>query len=145
MSHFQKEKEHDHLLFKTVRLPLLTDWNPKAYPCPTKAWPSAILHLLLSTHPPLYPAMGPHMFLQKLASIHLLFPLHPRFFFSPYYNHLVHRGHLRKCITWELWVKFYLRALKKRDCCQLQIGTYHRLMPSTYSYWFSTPPERSSG
>ena len=112
MSHFQKEKEHDHLLFKTVRLPLLTDWNPKAYPCPTKAWPSAILHLLLPTHPPLYPAMGPHMFLQKLASIHLLFPLHPRFFFSPYYNHLVHRGHLRKCITWELWVKFYLKQIE---------------------------------
>ena len=93
-------------------LPLHTDWNPKAYPCPTKAWPSALLHLLLPTHPLLYPAMWPHTFLQKLASIHLLFPLHSVFFFSPYDNHLVHSVHLKKCTTWELWVKFYLKQIE---------------------------------
>ena len=65
----------------------------------------------LPTHPSIQ-QWEPHMFLQKLASIHLLFPLHSVFFSSPYYNHLVHSVHLKKCTTWELWVKFYLKQIE---------------------------------
>ena len=96
-------------------LPLFTDWNPKAQPWPARAWASALFHLPLLTHPPLYPAMGPHMFLQKLVSIHLLFPLHSMLFSSPYYNHLVHSVHLKKCTTWELWVQFYLKQIEDNN------------------------------
>ena len=63
----------------------------------------------LPTHPSIQ-QWEPHMFLQKLASIHLLFPLHSVFFSSPYYNHLVHSVHLKNaqhesCESSFIWSK----------------------------------------